>query len=287
VHPVLHVGCPMWAHRPWAGRFLPTGTPTSRELHAYSRFVNAVEGNTTFYASPAPSTVAKWAELAHPDFRFVFKVPKHVTHELRLRDADAEIAAFVDLLAPLGPLIGGMTLQLPASFAPVDLGVLESQIRRLPTGITWSVEVRHPAFFEGRTRLELDRMLARNEVERVLLDSRALFRQAPRTDAGRDAWSRKPRVPALTEALTDRPIVRFIGSDDPALTADGLQEWQPIVADWLHEGRTPSLFVHTPDNADSPGLARAFHAEVGLLVPGLAPLPDPLPLVEAEQGSLF
>ncbi|MEZ5248651.1 MAG: hypothetical protein R2713_05345 [Ilumatobacteraceae bacterium] len=75
--------------------------------------------------------------------------------------------------------------------------------------------------------------------------------------------------------------------DDPTVTADGLQEWQPIVADWLHEGRTPTFFVHTPDNADSPGLARTFHAEVGLLVPELAPLPDPLPLVVAEQGSLF
>ncbi|MCB1001300.1 MAG: DUF72 domain-containing protein [Acidimicrobiales bacterium] len=287
MHPLLHVGCPMWAHRPWTGRFLPSSTPGGRELHPYSRFVNAVEGNTTFYASPAPATVRKWAELAHPDFRFVFKLPKRITHELRLRDADAEIAAFVELLAPLGALVGGMTLQLPSSFAPVDLGVLEAQIRRLPGGIAWSVEVRHPAFFEGPTRAALDRMLARNEVERVLLDSRALFRRPPLTDAGREAWSRKPRIPALTEALTDRPVVRFIGSDDPTVTADGLQEWQPIVADWLHEGRTPTFFVHTPDNADSPGLARTFHAEVGLLVPELAPLPDPLPLVVAEQGSLF
>lgn len=277
----------MWAHRPWTGRFLPIGTPSGRELQPYSRVVNAVEGNTTFYASPAAGTVRKWAELAHPGFRFVFKVPKHVTHELRLRDADADIAAFVELMAPLGDLLGGMTLQLPASFAPVDLGVLESQIRRLPGGIAWSVEVRHPAFFEGPSRLALDRMLARNEVERVLLDSRTLFRQPPRSDAGREAWSRKPRIPALTEALTDQPIVRFIGSDDPDLTVEGLQEWQPIVADWLGEGRAPRFFVHTPDNADSPGLARAFHAEVGLLVLGLAPLPEPLPLVEAEQGSLF
>lgn len=287
VQPVLHVGCPMWAHRPWAGRFLPATTPSGRELHPYSRLVNAVEGNTTFYASPARSTVVKWAEQAHPDFRFVFKVPRTITHELRLRDADAEIAAFVELMSPLGDLIGGMTLQLPASFAPVDLGVLESQIRRLPSGIAWSVEVRHPAFFAGPTRLALDRMLARNEVERVLLDSRTLFRQPPRTDAGRETWSRKPRVPALTEALTDRPVVRFIGSDDPALTAEGLHEWHPIVAAWLAEGRTPTFFVHTPDNADSPGLARAFHAEVGLLVPELAPLPEPLPIEQAEQGSLF
>ncbi len=277
----------MWAHRPWIGTYLPAGTPQGRELYAYSRLLNAVEGNTTFYASPPPSTVGRWAQAAHHDFRFVFKVPKRVTHELRLRDADADIAAFVDLLAPLGPLVGGMTLQLPASFAPVDLGVLETQIRRLPSGVAWSVEVRHPAFFEGPHRAALERMLARNEVERVLLDSRALFHQPPRTDAGREAWSRKPRVPALAEALTDRPVVRFIGSDDPEVTAEGLQQWHAIVADWIAEGRTPTFFVHTPDNVDSPGLARAFHAEVALSVPELTPLPEPLPLVEAEQGSLF
>ena len=277
----------MWAHRPWTGRFLPVGTPSGRELQAYSRLVNAVEGNTTFYASPSPATVAKWATLADPGFRFVFKVPRHITHELRLRDAGAHIAAFVDLVAPLGDLVGGMTLQLPATFAPVDLGVLEAQIRRLPTGIQWSVEVRHLGFFEGPARLALDRMLARNEVERVLLDSRALFRQPPLTDAGRDAYARKPRVPALTEPLTDRPVVRFIGSDDPEPTAAGLLEWHPIVAGWLAEGRTPTFFVHTPDNADSPGLARTFHDEIGLLVPELSPLPDPLPVERAEQGSLF
>ena len=36
---------------------LPAGTPTGRELHAYSRLLNAVEGNTTFYASPPATTV--------------------------------------------------------------------------------------------------------------------------------------------------------------------------------------------------------------------------------------
>ncbi len=87
--------------------------------------------------------------------------------------------------------------------------------------------------------------------------------------------------------MTDRPIVRFIGADDPVLTADGLQQWRPIVAGWVAEGRAPSVFVHTPDNAETPRLERAFHAEVGLLVPDLAPLTDPLPVVAAQQQTLF
>jgi uncharacterized protein YecE (DUF72 family) len=284
---MLYVGCPMWAHRPWVGQFLPVGTPAGGELGAYSRFVNAVEGNTTFYATPTASTVSKWADQADPGFRFVFKVPRLVTHERRLRDVDAEIGRFVDLLAPVERLTGALTLQLPASFAPVDIDVLASLLGRLPSGWRWSVEVRHPAFFEGADRDMLDRVLATHHVERVLLDSRALFARLPATEAGREAWAKKPRVPALTEPLTDRPIVRFIGSDHADLTGEGLAEWEPIVAAWLAEGRTPTVFVHTPDNFDSPGLARSFHAEMRLQVIDLEPLPDPPPHERARQGSLF
>ena len=64
VHPSLFVGCPMWAHRPWVGRWLPGDTASGRELEPYSRYVNAVEGNTTFYASPTPATVVRWLEQA-------------------------------------------------------------------------------------------------------------------------------------------------------------------------------------------------------------------------------
>lgn len=284
---VLHVGCPMWAHRPWVGRFLPPSTPSGGELGPYSRYVNAVEGNTTFYASPAPATVQRWNDSVDPGFSFVLKVPRTVTHDKRLRDADVEIAEFLDLMAPLHAHVGALTLQLPATFAPVDLGVLDQVLRGLSREWRWSVEVRHQGFFQPPGRAALDRVLARRSTERVLLDSRTLFRSPPHTDAGREAWERKPRVPALTEALTDRPIVRFIGSDQPELTADGLQEWQPIVEMWLDDGRTPTVFVHTPDNVDSPGLARAFHAEMSLLVPDLRPLPAPDPVDRAEQGSLF
>ena len=249
--------------------------------------VNAVEGNTTFYATPAPATVAKWAEQAHPDFRFVFKVPQRITHELRLRDTEADVAAFVAAIEPLHAQVAALTLQLPASFAPVDLGVLDGVLQSLPSGWRWSVEVRHWAFFEGPARFALDRMLARQGAERVLLDSRSLFARLPLSESGRDAWEKKPRVPALADAITDRPIVRFIGSDHDDLTASGLEQWQPIVADWLHDGRTPTFFVHTPDNVESPGLARAFHADVARAVPELGPLPEPLPVDATVQESLF
>jgi uncharacterized protein YecE (DUF72 family) len=32
----LRVGCPMWAHRPWVGRFSPAGTKPGTELSLYA-----------------------------------------------------------------------------------------------------------------------------------------------------------------------------------------------------------------------------------------------------------
>jgi uncharacterized protein YecE (DUF72 family) len=277
----------MWAHRPWVGRHLPTATRQGRELEAYGRLVNAVEGNTTFYALPSVETVVRWAAQVDESFRFVFKLPRVVTHDRRLRDVDQLVASFVELISPLGGRIGGVTLQLPASFGPSELDAIDSVLARAPHGLRWSVEVRHPDFFDDLASADLERVLARRGAERVLLDSRALFVQPPRTQAGREAWEHKPRVPALTEPVGDEPIVRFIGSDDRDVTEAALAEWAPIVADWLAEGRRPTFFVHTPDNLDSPELARRFHAAVREIHPATPALPEPPPIESAEQQSLF
>jgi uncharacterized protein YecE (DUF72 family) len=284
----------MWAFRPWVGRHLSAATPQGRELAEYARILTAVEGNTTFYASPSPSTVVRWSEQAPSGFRFVFKLPQEITHRHRLVDTARSVAEFVDLLAPLGDQIGSFTMQLPATFAPTGLAALDRALAEAPPGCRWSVEVRHPEMFDGVGRAQVDRLLADRGAERVLLDSTALFSQPPRTDAGRDAWSRKPRVAALRDALGDEPIVRFIGSDDPDVTTEHLATWVPTVADWIAEGRRPTIFVHTPDNLDSPGFARWFHAAVDERVqssgrPPLEPLPSvgPLEISGVTQTSLF
>ena len=118
-------------------------------------------------------------------------------------------------------------------------------------------------------------MLAQVDAEWVPFDTTAFFAGPPTSDAERDAWTRKPRMPRRSEALTDHPIVRYLGRDDTTATVEGWQHWVDVVAAWLHEGRRPTVFIHTPDNADAPELARRFHAEVKTRVPALDPLPEP------------
>ncbi|GGO77574.1 hypothetical protein GCM10012289_57550 [Nonomuraea cavernae] len=275
----------MWAHASWQGRFLPHPLPPAERLRAYATWCNAVEGNTTFYATPAKSTVESWARQCGQDFRFVVKLPKPITHERRLVGVDDELRSFVDTMEPLGPRVHSLWIQLPGSFAPNDLGALAAFLHRLPRSHRYAVEVRHRAFFEdGRAARLLEEVLARADAEWIPFDTTAFFQSPPTSDAERDAWTKKPRVPRRSSALTDRPIVRYLGRDATERTVEGWQPWIGTVVEWLREGRSPTVFVHTPDNADALTLARRFHDDVRSRLPELEPLPDPMPV---EPLSLF
>ncbi|MEU4477562.1 DUF72 domain-containing protein [Micromonospora sp. NPDC023966] len=269
----------MWTHRAWQGRFLAHPLPAHERLRAYAEWCTAVEGNTTFYATPTRETVASWAGQTDPGFRFVPKLPKVVTHERRLTGADAELRAFLDAVEPLGPRAHALWIQLPGSFGPGDVPVLARFLRGLSTTHRYAVEVRHPAFFTdpGAVRA-LEDTLARVGAEWIPFDTTAFFRTPPTSDAEREAWLKKPRTPLRIRALTDRPIVRYLGRDDPARTVEGWQPWLDVVTGWLREGRSPTVFVHTPDNADALDLARRFHDQVRARLPEVAPLPEPAPV---------
>ncbi|MFC4069431.1 DUF72 domain-containing protein [Actinoplanes subglobosus] len=273
----LHVGCAMWSLKSWQGRFIPA-SGTDR-LRSYAGWCNAVEGNTTFYATPTLATVSGWAAQAPADFRFVLKLPREVTHGAALSDISG-MSEFLRVIEPLGPRIHALWVQLPGSFGPGDLPALARFLRLLPDSFRYAVEVRDPAFFHHPRHLE--DLLGTVGAEWVPFDTTEFFRTPPTSDAERDAWLKKPRMPLRTDALTDRPIIRYLGRDATGRTVEGWRKWVPIVAGWLREGRSPTFFVHTPDNADAPELCRRFHDEVRALVPDLEPLPPPPPASSLE-----
>lgn len=279
----VHVGCAMWTHRAWGGQL-----PRRRGEHAlaaYARSLTAVEGNTTFYALPEARTVSTWAAALPPSFRIAPKVPRTVTHDRRLRDAGAELAVFLDRIEPLHANLGPICVQLPASFGPDDLGVLDRFLRARPRAHRWAVEVRHPAFGAGATGVDaLHRVLDRNDVDRVLLDSSVLFDDPAGDPAVVEARGVKPRLPVEPVALGPHPVLRLIGALDPARCLTGWEPWIRVVRGWLAEGRAPLVFAHTAHNAEAPALARSVHAAIRADDPAFAPLPDP---ADDEPPTLF
>ncbi|GAA4326392.1 DUF72 domain-containing protein [Pigmentiphaga soli] len=96
-----------------AARFPTQGS----HLERYAQVFPAVEINSSFYRPHQPKTYARWAASVPDAFRFSVKIPKRISHELRLRDADTAVGDFMREVAPLGEKLGCLLLQLPPSLA--------------------------------------------------------------------------------------------------------------------------------------------------------------------------
>ncbi|MEZ5229527.1 MAG: DUF72 domain-containing protein [Acidimicrobiales bacterium] len=179
----LRIGCAMWAHPPRRHRY---GIAPGGELAWYGRRFTTVEGNTTFYAASKPETVERWAQQAPSGMRFCFAAsPPHPrTATPQHREAAGRV--------PRHPRSAGRPPRSPPSSTPrlVRTGgprspgrLLDSVVGRthgLDVEPAWAVEVRHPEFSPGgRSERLLNDALAARAVNRVILDSRALF-AAPR-----------------------------------------------------------------------------------------------------------
>jgi uncharacterized protein YecE (DUF72 family) len=111
-----------------------------------------------------------------------------------------------------------------------------------------------------------------------MLDVRPLFA----TPAGTDtrlikAQGEKPKRPLHVISTANMPIVRFIGHCDMAINDRLFMPWCERLALWIKQGKTPFLFVHTPDNRQAPQLARRFYARLAERVE--------LPPLEAFPGE--
>lgn len=281
----LDVGSPMWADRRWVGTLFPTDTPPGEELGVYATWVTAVEGNTTFYAVPDAGTVLRWRDQTPEDFQFCFKVPRTISHDRRLRHVDDLLTDFVRRMSPLGSRLGPTWLQLPPSFGPDDLDVLAAFLVSLPSDRPWGVEVRNTAFqAEGSHERALHDLLHAHGVERVLIDTRAVFAGPRETPAEIEAFERKPRLRVRPVALGNRPVVRFIGQTSHGANPAFWRPWVEKVVQWIGEGRSPVVVIHTPDNERAPEHAREFHAAVAAVCE-VAPLPAPR--MAEVQSELF
>ncbi len=282
---VLRVGCAMWTNPAWPGRSIPRTTASGAELAAYSALLSAVEGNTTFYALPTKAVAQRWAEATPEHFRFMFKLPKTITHDRKLRNCADEVGTFFRTLDPCLPKMDPVAIQLPASFGPDSLNVLESFMRAAPTMVRYGVEVRHPDFFDGGAQeRSLNDLLATFGADRIIFDSRAVFAGPRITPAEHEAFENKPRLPVRAVATSTTPIVRFIGQTNPDANPTFWEPWVQTVVRWLRDDRSPIVFIHTPDNAAAIDLSRQFYDEVRAYVPELAAQPD-APLV--TEATLF
>ena len=281
-----YLGCPSWSENAWRDYFYPQDARPAEFLSLYSQVFNAVEGNTTFYASPAASTVQRWADTMPEHFRFTAKFPGDISHNGDLREQLTAAETFLQLLSPLGERVSPLWLQLPKSFTPQRLPELAGFIDALERPL--AVEVRHREFFaKGDSERMLNRLLRDRGIERICLDPRALFSCTSTDPAVLDAQAKKPNVATRPAAFTQCPQVRFIGHPQLEANDPFLMPWVEKIARWIEEGRTPYIFLHTADNLLAAKLAQRFHTQLMLRLPGLLALPELYREPAAEQLGLL
>jgi uncharacterized protein YecE (DUF72 family) len=286
---MLYLGCPIWANKAWVGTFFPEGSKQRDFLSLYSRRLNAVEGNTTFYGVPTADTVARWRDETPPGFKFCLKFPRAITHEHRLRGAEADTEAFAARVNLLGERAGASLLQLPPSFSGDDLPTLLGYLDHLPAlpgGC--AVEVRHRDFFGGKAEAALDDALRERDVARVLYDQRGLRSAEPSDEGTRRAQAAKPNVPVRFTRTASFAFVRYISHPDLPANSPLLDEWAEHVAAWINAGGDVFFFCHHKNDFYAPVVAREFHERVGRHA-ALLPLPawGDEPPAAPEQPALF
>ena len=140
---------------------------TGSHLERYSRRLNAVEINSSFYRPHAFATYKKWADATPADFRFAVKVPRGITHELKLRRPRIALERFLAETAGLGAKRGPLLVQLPPSHV-FDRRVVTRFFEQFRSQHDGAIvcEPRHATWFTAPA----DRLLEAYEVARVAAD---------------------------------------------------------------------------------------------------------------------
>ena len=261
----LYIGCPIWRVKEWIGTFLPASTREKDMLYAYSRRLNTVEGNTTFYALPSPEKAAGWRDATPPSFRFCLKFPQEISHRKRLMHCEAETNAFVEVLRTLQDRCGPAFLQLPPTFSGAHLPRLDEYLSALPKDFRYVVEPRHADFFSNNwAEKRLDELLVKHGVARGVFDTSALFAlPSSHSPLVAGAQKKKPRYPVRATRTAGFAFIRFVGQPLVQDTRPFLEPWARRIAEWLNAGDDVFFFTHMPEDINSPVLSQFVYDLIG------------------------
>jgi uncharacterized protein YecE (DUF72 family) len=156
----IRLGTSAFTAAGWEGAFYPAGMKPAEFLSYYATKFDTVEVDSTFYRTPAISTVKGWYAKTPPGFLFAAKVPQAITHEKVLVDCDQDFLEFLKAMDCLGEKLGPLLLQFgyfnKSAFAGVNdfLARLVPFLKKLPKGYRFAVEIRNknwlvPAFLDA------------------------------------------------------------------------------------------------------------------------------------------
>ena len=267
----VHVGCPIWTNKEWLGSYFPAGIKEPEYLRYYARQFNSIELNTTHYRIPDAATVRRWREAVGPEsgFKFCPKLPRSISHERELFQADDLVVTTARAFEGLGDNLGWAFLQLPPHFGPEHLPRLERFLLDFPEAVPLAVELRHPRWFA-------DKGLA----DAVFATFEALNKTLVITDVA----GRRDVLPM--RLTTPVAFIRFNGHGLHSSDYQRADAWAERLAAWVAQGvHDIYFFIHQKDVRHAPVLTAHLLDKMreltGIMVAPPRIIPQPV------QGSLF
>lgn len=253
------VGCSSWTSDAWWGPVYPSGLKDGDRLAWYAKRWDTVEVDSSYYASPSPFLVRRWASVTPDGFLFTLKFPRDLLDPKHAVDP-AAVAKFVGTAKLLGPKLGPILLQFPPWVKPGRAEkFLEEILGALEPGPRYSVELRDAGWFHGPTFEALCRRLSDRQV--------AL------------AWSFLTYVDVPPAVTADFVYLRFIG-DHTSIPAeqhgeirtdrsDAIRTW----AERLKRAEIEQGFVYFNNHfaGFAPASVNDFRREFGLAPVEFAP----------------
>ena len=268
------------------GIFILRAVLPAQLLQLYAERLTTVEVNATFYSTPSPETVRRWAEQTPESFQFCPKFPRAVSHSGRLHPHRDEAVDFIQLMQGLGPRLGPLFVQLPPGYGPQQFPDLATFLTEINSSdeVRLAVEVRHPQWFQPPYADQLNDLLSSLQIGRVLLDSRPIY-QGP-DDPQVHSQRRKPKLPLQPATTAPFTVIRYISHPQRELNDVFLGNWVTILQTWLRQGIDAYFVVHCPLEEQSPRTAQLFQQllQEQITIP---PLPWDQLTPPSTQLSLF
>lgn len=214
---MIYLGCAGWS---LPKEHAPAFPEAGSHLERYAARLSAVEINSSFYRPHRPQTYARWAASTPEGFRFSVKVPKAITHEMRLQGCEAALDSFLAQCGELGEKLGCLLVQLPPSLSfdeAVARRFFEALRRRSDKPVV--VEPRHATWRSAQTLLiDLQVGQVAASPPRFGLDGR------PSGWPGIAYW-RLHGVPVLYHSAYSDPCLRQLGAQVTRTHVQGAITW--------------------------------------------------------------
>lgn len=231
----MRIGTSAFTAAGWSGSFYPPELKQKDYLPFYATKFSTVEIDSTYYATPSPSTVRGWRDKTPEGFLFSAKVPQIVTHDKVLLGCEPEFDEFLGAMKLLGEKLGPILLQFPY-FNEADMtaaefiGRLRAFLERVTARLKGRLEgpsnerhIRLAVEIRNNTWLnqELADLLREHGVALVLQDQ---------------GWMRRPHELAFDYLTADFTYVRLLG--DRKGIERQTKIWDKIVVDRSTELRS-------------------------------------------------